>query len=102
MALIKRLAYHFNPEYIRPNNIARAIRQIKPVENLSTSRQAVRDDSCRRIKLERRSGLERRQGNTSVILDLRSPYSRRKSRTRRRYELELGASPTTSGLDEWA
>lgn len=73
MTLIHYIASQFNPAYLRPSYIVRALNELTPCARYS----AGQDTQRRRLYLDRRCSIDRRQTNARVLLDMRSAYSRR-------------------------
>lgn len=82
MALLRHIASQFSPVYLKPTNLVRAVRELTPINALT--QPAPRTSQAPREKTDRRCGIDRRQRNRHVMLDLRSGYPRR-YRTGRRH-----------------
>lgn len=70
--VLRRLTYYFDPLYFRPDKpgrIAETLLQTGPTVQLNKQRTTQR---------ERRCGIERRNHQTSILLDTRSQHARRK------------------------
>ena len=74
MALIRHIANQFSPVYLKPTTIARAVRDLAPVSAIVAPAQT---NQQQRESTDRRCGVDRRQRNRRVMLDLRSAYPRR-------------------------
>ena len=91
MALIRHLTNQFNPVYLKPTTVARAMRELVP-----SAYPAMNSTPQRRQPDDRRCGMDRRQSNRRVLVDMRSSYSRRIRSGRRDSE------GTSIGIDVYA
>jgi hypothetical protein len=91
MAVIRHITNQFNPVYLKPATVARAMRELVP-----NAYQAASQDPQRRHRDDRRCGVDRRQSKRGVLVDMRSVYSRRVRSGRRDRE----GSPI--GIDVYA
>ena len=78
MDVLRRLQNNFNPANIKPKTVSSKARQLtaqkaNPIQPQNEQNRRPRDRRC---------GLDRRQFKRFVLLDLRSPYARRKSSRR--------------------
>ena len=78
MALIRHITSQFDPVYLKPATVARAVRELAP----SAYAQAEQDLQRRKYD-DRRCGVDRRQSRRGVLVDMRSAYSRRTRSGRR-------------------
>jgi hypothetical protein len=98
MAYLRRLSSHFDPAYIKPSNLGRAISvfRAKPLDIPFADQQP----SLRR-PLDRRSGIDRRSRQLPILLDTRSPHARRKQ-ARRHDEDDQLREDVGRGIDVYA
>lgn len=99
MAYLRQLSNHFDPVYIKPGNLAKALRQWQP-----TSASACAGEEQQlppRRDQDRRCGIERRRRQVAVLLDTRTPHARRKVAMRRRYDGHH-EQETRAGIDVYA
>ena len=83
MALIRHIANQFSPVYLKPTTLARAVRELSaptPVNSQTASGEQLRSRG------DRRCGVDRRQRNRQVLVDMRSSYPRRGRNGRRHHE----------------
>ena len=73
MALIRHITSQFDPVYLKPATVARAVRELAPASVYTQLEQ----DPQRRQHDDRRCGVDRRQCRRSVLMDMRSAHSRR-------------------------
>ena len=76
MAFIRHIAKQFNLVYLKPSIVVRAVRELTPAVKHHQGQQ-------RRQYEDRRCGLDRRQKNRHVLVNMRSSYSRRVQSSRR-------------------
>jgi len=69
--VLRRIQNTFNSAYITPLSVS------KKAQQLTTSAQQEHKEDVRR-DLDRRCDLDRRQQRRAILIDLRSPYLRRK------------------------
>lgn len=99
MKLIKILSDNFDPAYVQPRVVARAARQLVPVQSMNLNRPPYQGPANRRMSQRRLQ--HRRQQQHKVLLDLRAPRSRRKSPGRRHSDYGPG-SGGQYGIDTYA
>ena len=73
MALIRHIASQFSTVYLKPSTMARAVRELAPTVN----QHQINQEQQRRKYDDRRCGIDRRQANRRVLVDMRSSHSRR-------------------------
>lgn len=92
--LIRSLYRAFDPNYLTPKVLAGAVQHLVPANSPAA------DQSAQQPRQERRKG-ERRQRQQKVLLDTRSPYSRRCA-TGRRHADQQDSQTIHTGLDIYA
>ncbi len=80
MAILRQIANQFDPVYLRPTTLAKAVQELVPKVN---TQQTEIGNQLPRYPQDRRSGQDRRRKNQPVLIDMRSPHSRRVNRGRR-------------------
>lgn len=93
--LLRHISAAFDPDYLKPKVITRAIRYMLPPQMINT---ACQNNACRSSHDRRQD--ERRQRKQKVLLDLRSPHSRRHRSGRR--QLDCMADRQDRGVDLYA
>ncbi len=93
--LLRHISAAFDPVYLKPKVVTRAIRYMLPLNVAST---ALHNNACRSEHDRRKD--DRRQHKQKVLLDLRSPHSRR-NRSGRRH-LDSIAGQFDRGIDQYA
>ena len=83
--IIRQISGAFDPVYLKPKVLAGAIKQLLPCALPMTALQG----DMLRSGQERRQG-DRRQRKQHVMLELRSPYSRRHISGRRNHDFLTG------------
>ncbi len=73
--MLRRIRKNFNSAYISPMSASRKAQQLTSYE----SAQLNNTEQQPRREHDRRCGRDRRQSRQAVMLDLRSPYARRKN-----------------------
>lgn len=96
MAYLRQLSSHFDPVYLKPANLAKAVRYWQT--SINTSYSQPQTQLPPRRQQDRRCGVERRQRQLPVFLDTRSPYARRKIAMRRQHDGE-SAHQVGTGID---
>jgi hypothetical protein len=97
MAYLRQLSSHFDLVYLKPANLSRAITVLStnpPAQQLPEQQQLVRRQQ------DRRCGIDRRSQQRPILLDTRSPHSRRKQR-RRQQDAPLHEE-SRAGIDVYA
>ena len=94
--LIKHLTRGFDPRYIKPANVFRALETLLPPVQTNP---AVKQQQQRTKWSDRRSGQDRRRRQHQVLLDLRSSSARRCSHGRRNHDYAAPEGNSTIGID---
>lgn len=83
MAYLRQLSSHFDPVYIKPANLSRAVTLLRaPTPDTSGSEQQLPP----RREQDRRCGIDRRRQQHPILLDTRSTHARRKQHRRRQLD----------------
>lgn len=98
MAYLRQLSNHFDPVYIKPANLSRAVSLWRTgvVEMPAETRQRPP-----RRDQDRRCSIERRCRQFPIMLDTRSPRARRKQSSRRQQD-SLVCVESVMGIDVYA
>ena len=88
MAYLRQLSSHFDPVYIKPANLAKAVRQLQTTVN--TNCALPEEQLPARRDQDRRCGIERRRRQLPVLLDTRTSQARRKVSARRQGDTYAG------------
>lgn len=99
MVYLRRLGSHFDPVYIKPATLSRAV-SLLATSSIEVSVGVQQQPSPRREQ-DRRCGVERRSHQRPVILDTRSPHARRQQGRRRRHDVQQEDDPGL-GIDVFA
>jgi hypothetical protein len=97
MAYLRQLSSHFDPVYIKPANITRAVTLLRT--NTIAPYSAEQQLPPRR-KQDRRCGIDRRRQQRPILLDTRCPHARRKQYHRR--QQDHFSSESVAGIDVYA
>ena len=92
MATIRQINGGFISAYVKPKMVERTVQQLIP-----NSQNNQFGDKPPRRELDRRCGRDRRRQNQAILLDLRSPYARRKN-----YRRDSENNGALSGIDTYA
>jgi len=98
MAYLRQLSSHFDLVYLKPANLGRAITLLGT--NPSAKQLPEQQQRARRHQ-DRRCGVERRCQQRPILLDTRSPHSRRKQSRRRQQDNPLHEE-SRAGIDVYA
>ena len=95
MAYLRKLGSHFDPVFIKPANLSRAVTlfRVHAAQIPDPEGQLLK-----RRQLDRRCGIDRRSQQQPILLDTRSPYSRRKINHRRTRD----DNESAAGIDVYA
>ena len=100
MAYLRQLSSHFDPVYVKPSNLSRAIRQWRMTPSPAyTPNEQQRPP---RREQDRRCGVERRARQVATLLDTRSPHARRKQNSRRQQDGAMHYAESGAGIDVYA
>ena len=91
MARLCQINGSFVSAYVKPTMVERTVQQLIPNPNSNLAGNSPRRE------LDRRCGRDRRQQNQAVLIDLRSPYTRRKN-----YRRDSENNRAPSGIDTYA
>lgn len=99
MAYLRLLGHHFNPVYLKPDNLSNAISLLQ-----ASPDQTKKDKNRRTTKdqRDRRCGIDRRSQQQPVLLDTRSPHARRQRSRRVHLHRMSGEVTDIIGIDVYA
>ena len=102
MNLIRLLSENFDPVYVKPRVLARAARELLPLDKAALPAQRHGKPHIER-RVNQRRAMQRRQQQHAVLMELRNPGSRRKGAGRRRTDyLSRDHASEQCGIDTYA
>lgn len=100
MAYLRQLSNHFDPVYIKPDNLSRTLSSWRINPNTLAHNEAQQYPPRR--EQDRRCGIDRRRTQAATLLDTRSPHARRKQNSRRQQDNSYYFEDSTAGIDVYA